>query len=99
MVIDVAQFLRPNGQVRQVTVDLPGVIDEQYAKLRNCNVRITAEVLTADEVSLCLEHPECGDFDSRVVSNGPDVPRSLSDMINGFCQLAFEGWHADVLGC
>lgn len=96
MKVNVMQFVLPNGRQVPVTIELPGDLTGQYATMKSCGARLTAEVLTTGEVSLCIEHPEYGDFDARVVPTGPDVPAALVQMLAGFRRTAFEDWLLDV---
>lgn len=99
MKVDVTQFLLPNGEQRKRIWELPGVIPEQVEKIRSCGARLTAEVLTTGEVSVCIEDEDIGDdFDIRVIPNGPAVPEATTTMINNFCVQAFETWKQDEEG-
>lgn len=96
MMIPFVQFLRPD--VRQVVahVKIPDNLADQWEKIVACGARLTAEVLTTGEVSLTIEHPVDGDFDIRVVPNGPRVAEATQELITAFCLIAFEAWRRDL---
>lgn len=97
MQIEITQFLLPDGRQRRCTLVIPDELGGQYERIKRSGVRLTAEVLTTGEVSLCLEDPGVGDdFDIRVVENGPAVPQAWEDMIRQFDTAAYKAWHNDM---
>ena len=82
----VHQFMRPNGRKVIKYVDLPEDFKEKYEDMKKAGCRLTAEVLTTGEVSVCVENDEA-DLDIRVVDNNEYAPtEALMSMLNS------EGW-------
>jgi len=84
MMVRVVQFLRPNGRQQECFTDISERCETSYVDMTRAGGRLTAEELTTGEISLCVEHPEHGDFDSRVVVNGPPVTRAIEEMFDAF---------------
>lgn len=96
MNVEVIQFMRPNGNQVPMTIPVPDTLQSKYRVLRDCGARLTAEVLTTNQVSVCVEYPEHGDFDIRVHKNGPEVPAAIADMIDVFDPAAFREWMREI---
>lgn len=95
--IEATQFLRPNGEQRPVT----GTVDVEcrpgYEAMRKVGCRLTMEELMSGDVEVCIEEPELGDYNIRIVSNGPEVTRAVEAMLKGFDAKAFEAWKLEML--
>lgn len=71
MTVELVQFKRPAS--RGVATYCDGVDDKYeaaYKELLGEGLRITAEVLRTGFVSLCIENPKLGDYDSELAFNG-----------------------------
>jgi hypothetical protein len=96
MTVEVIQFMLPNGrQVRQTT-QVPDDCAPGYEAMRAAGLRLTAEMLTTGEVSLCIEHPGEGDYAIDVVSNGPAVQDSIARMLREFDGKKCRQWLKEV---
>lgn len=95
--IEATQFLRPNGEQRT----LLGMVSVEcrlgYEVMRKAGCRLTMEELMSGQVSVCIEEPELGDYNIRIVSNGPEVTRAVEAMLKGFDAKAFEAWKLEML--
>ena len=92
MLVNVIQFKRPDG--RQISGQ--GEINEAYRKKhedmteRGC--RFTAEVV-GDSLSLCIEHPEIGDFDIELIENDPgSMNIGLEQLMDRYSGSEFVRW-------
>jgi hypothetical protein len=97
MVVQITQFMAPNGEIRERQCEVPDDCAVGYEALRRKNCRLTAEVLTSGHVSQCIEHEE-GDYDIRLARNGQDVITSLITMIRAFDGAEFDKWLEAVEG-
>lgn len=88
MKIQVVQFIRPAGEQRMRSVEVPDDCAVGYEALTRKKCRLTAEVLMTGHVSQCIEH-EDGDFAIEVTANGPEVQEALVKMIRGFDGASF----------
>lgn len=91
------QFLLPDGRQRLTSIE---VSEEEYAKyeeIRDAGFRMTCELLTTGEVSMCIEDPELGDLDCVVSANGPDVPAKLRDMFLRFDRTNAAEWRKQTI--
>lgn len=95
MLIPILQFLLPNGRRREICGEISDDLGGQWEQIRTRGLRITAEILMTDEVSLALEDPARGDFDSRIITNGPAVPKALDDLVRSFRISLFDAWRTD----
>ena len=96
MQVEVTQFLRPHGRREAMTTVVPDACRDGYANMLLEHCRLTAEVLTTGHISLCIEDTVYGDFDSRLVANGPDVPKALTDMLTTFRRSDHMQWVNDI---
>lgn len=90
MQVKVLQFLLPSGRQKLMHVQLSDELEETHKSMIDAGGRLTAEILTTGEVSVCIESSEYGDFVCQVVANGPDVTRALEEMLWGFDPTAFK---------
>jgi len=82
--VRVTQFMPPNGIERECfPTDIPERCETAYIDMMGAGGRITAEVLTTGEVSLCIEHPVHGDFACELVMPGPDIHHAIVRMLDG----------------
>lgn len=95
MEIPITQYLRPNGRQRRQTTQIPDSLSGHYEKLQVAGVRIAAEVLITDEVSLTIEDPRFGDFDSELVPNGAQVLVALERLVGRFDLEDCQRWQKD----
>ena len=95
MIANFVQYLRPNGRKKLVTFEVDNDLKDQLDAIDAAGMRLTAEVLTTGQVSFMIEHPKHGDFDGRIVANGPGVPGAVNGLIRRFDRLAFRSWLAE----
>ena len=76
---------------------MPDHLKPQWDEIQKVGLRLTAEVLLTQEVSLTLEEPDLGDYAIQVVANGPEVPKAVEQMIINFTAEGFERWMSEKL--
>ena len=104
--IPVVQFVRPHAAKRHLLVK---VSDEAGRKWREVimplGLRLTAEVIPAsmdaggeteleEQVAVCLENPDLGDYRLAISPNTPDSPivREVEAMILEFDEADYLAW-------
>lgn len=82
MSIPFTQYLRPDGEKRDESIDRPAEIETRAGKLIVEGVRFEAEVLRTGEISL---EALLGDesLASEVVLNGPEVLEAVDRLVQG----------------
>lgn len=91
MIVEITQFIAPDGEQRTRQCEVPDDCAVGYESLRRHKCRLTAEVLMDGMVSQCVEHEE-GDFLIEVTPNGPPVHKALVKMLREFDGATFEYW-------
>jgi hypothetical protein len=77
------QYLRPHGQQKPITTDLPDDCKEAYDALISAGMKLEIEVLQTGEVSATVHNPSIGeDVDIIVHKNGPGLQENIAEMIN-----------------
>ena len=79
--IDIVQFMRPDGRQNPQKTDLPIRFKEAYDEMLTAGCRFEAEVLTTNEVSITITHPEHGDLGIEIIPNGPKVPEAMNRLM------------------
>jgi hypothetical protein len=78
----VIQFIRPYGDKRHTTVNLPLDCKADYDAMQTCGCRIESEVLMSGEVSVTIADPMAGsDLGFSITPNGPEVVAGLIDLL------------------
>ena len=84
MQLEVVQLLRPDGRERKIVLD---DVPDSYApivdRVRKCGCRLTAEVLTTDQVSFAIEHGE-GDVDVEICPNALGTRDAMFRLLDRF---------------
>jgi len=80
MLVEIIQYLRPNGVKRMECAEVADSLKEAYEDMMSCGFHLAAEVLTTGHVSLTIEDDE-KDVDIELVENGPNVLPKLEAMI------------------
>ena len=83
------------GERRPDSCEVPAKWDRQLAEITDAGCVFTAEILSTGHVNLCLEHPEFGDFMSRLATNGPgekSPPNVLFGMLRDWDRKRFDRW-------
>ena len=80
MIVDVVQFLMPDGRQKEITTELPDECEGLYRNMLECGCRFEAEVLTTGEVSVTISDDE-GDVDIVLSKNCPDVQGGMAAML------------------
>lgn len=91
MQVEVTQFLRPNGNRKQVLATLPDELAEQVALIKDCCCIFTAEVLTNDMVSVCISWVD-GDYKQFCCPNSEEVAVKFAKMVKEFDAADFKLW-------
>lgn len=92
MKIDVTQYLRPNGNERQLKVEIPDELKEKYLLIIKSGCSITSEAMpSCNMVAQYISHPE-GDFCIEMSSPGEKATEALHKMIEKFDIGAFNKW-------
>jgi hypothetical protein len=94
MLVNVTQFIRPDGHQRIEYTTVPNDCAVGYKAMQRKNCRITAEAIYGN-VALSIEHEE-GDFDIQIVPNGPQVQETLANMLRSFDSMKFDTWLKDT---
>jgi hypothetical protein len=82
MIVQVRQYLRPNGRIENVTTDLSDDLASHYSEMIALGWNFGAEVLTTGNISLTIEDLDKGeDITGRIVSNDPSVQSAMEDML------------------
>lgn len=74
------QYLRPDGEAKEITIERPAEIEAKAAKLKNLGATLEIEVLATGEVSMTVELKD-ETLAIEVVPNGPEVPSAVDRMI------------------
>ena len=81
LTIPFTQYMRPNGRAVGTSIAVSPEVHALASKLISNGLRFECEVLATGQVSLTITHPEHGDLDIRLVSNGPGVREAVEDMV------------------
>lgn len=93
MIVQITQFIRPNGKQMTHTAIVHDELKANYEAMQACGCRLAAEVLRTGEVSCTIEHTD-GDVAIKVVKNLPGIPTAaIETMLREFNPEAFEQWH------
>lgn len=74
MIVEVTQFMRPNGRQVQHNLEIDDNCKESYDQLTKCGARLTGEQLMSGFVSQCIETKD-GDF-AMTLTNGRDLSKN-----------------------
>jgi len=78
MLVEVIQFLRPNGSQKIQYTEIDDDCEEQYELMKQRGWRLTAEQLKTGEISLTIEDPAEGDKEHEIIKNGPGVQKAIA---------------------
>jgi hypothetical protein len=92
MIIEAVQFMRPHGYQKIVDREISDDLAGKWKEIQDSGCRLTMEVLMTRQVSICIEDEDWGDFDSRIVLNGPEVISAVEDLIRNFTMEGFVRW-------
>jgi hypothetical protein len=84
MKIALIEFIRPNGKQIPHEIVVSDDCSEKYKKLSELGFRLTAEFIFGNDVNICIEHPNQGDFISKIFENSQELPNQISQIILGF---------------
>lgn len=87
-IIPFAQYLRPDGRRREVSIEVAPEIADKARAIIARGLCFECEELATGQVSLTITDPEEGDLDIRLVSNGPGVRDAVEDLVRRFGQEA-----------
>lgn len=96
MIVQVTQFMRPNGRQVQRELEVSDNCKEKYQEIIECGARLTGEQLMSGAVSQTIETSD-GDF-NLVLTKGTDLAenkKALEIMILDFDKIAFEKWNKE----
>ncbi len=97
LVVEVTQFIPPNGKTRDISIEVPDDLTEKYTEMRSLGLRLTVEKLMTGIISLCIENPEYGDFKMKLFPDhdpeGPDDLTELIDIIREFDTDEYRIWY------
>jgi hypothetical protein len=81
--IPFTQYLRPNGEKRDVAIDRPADIEKLAEEFIARGGYFEAEVLRSGHVSLTACHPDCETIDcvTIVVPNGIGMPEVVDKLV------------------
>ena len=92
MNVEFIQFMRPNGRKTMISIDVADDLTDHVRMIHAAHLHLTAEVLQTQEISLCIEDSERGDFACQVCSNGPEVPLAVDKLIRSFSVREYARW-------
>lgn len=94
MLIDVCQYIRPNGMKEWHQVEIKDSLKEKYEQLLSVNGFLSAEVLMTGVIMLYLEQrPDGFEVYLRQSQNGPEIITHIEDM---FEEFTVEDWNKKV---
>jgi hypothetical protein len=91
----VTEYIRPNGETQERTVELADECLENLEKIEALGLKFTAELITPVEAALCIQHDEHGDYDILLAENfrGKDSPtEALQRLILRFDEAEYQRW-------
>lgn len=97
--VHIFQYRAGKGQIPDGSCQVSDAAFTNYEKARELGLRVTAEMLSTGEVSLCLEEPRLGDFAISICTNGPgekSPPALLEKMLLKFNEDDFKQWKKEV---
>ena len=80
MLVNVTQYLRPNGERRLEQAEISDCFQALYEDMQDYGYRLAAEILTTGHISLTIENNE-EDVDIEIVANGPDVLKTIETLL------------------
>lgn len=95
MIVEVTEFVRPNGEPRKHLVAVADDCAVGYEALRRKGCQLTAEYLMTGAVSQTVEHHE-GDFLIEVTFEHKDNIPALEKMLREFDGAKFDEWLKEV---
>jgi hypothetical protein len=96
--IPITQFLRPNGEQRDITCDVEDDEAAKFFQAQALGLRFTVEILSTREVSMCLEYPSIADYDCEICGNGPEVIGKRRELLMRFDPEMFSIWKSQREG-
>lgn len=97
--VPITQFLRPDGKIRLGTVEVSDAAGDAFTQAASLGLRLTAEVIPMDgeveeQVCVCLEHPDWGDYRMTLAPNTPDGPilKEIDRMLQAFDTVDYHAW-------
>ena len=81
--IPFTQFLRPDGRRKQEFIERPLVVYEAAQKIIAEGFHFECEVLQTGHVNFTISD-DVGDHDQKICMNGPDVLKTVDDLILGW---------------
>lgn len=85
MLIDVCQYMRPNGRKQWNKVEINDSYEEKYKQLLSLNGIVSAEVLMDGTVVVYLEQmPDGFEIFMEHIDNGPQVLTAINKMFEDF---------------
>lgn len=95
MLIQMTQYLRPNGQQRILSLEIPDEYKKQYELIRECGCHLTCEQLS-DERAVCYITNMHGDFSIKITLPHAiqEAHEALLKMISEFDEDDFEKWNS-----
>lgn len=88
--IELIEFNLPKGRSSKSIVKTSKEVWEKYTELCHAGCRLTAEILSTDEISQCIED-ENGDYDIILCTSIVEAQGKLEEMILRFNLKEFEG--------
>lgn len=83
MIVNVIQYLRPDGRRRRQVVDLDDELKGAYKNMTVADCFFEAEELTTGEISITISDAD-RDVDIRIVENGPPVIAAMEEMLRKY---------------
>lgn len=94
--VEIIEFILPNGRQRKFTNYFPLRLKANYEAMKSCGARLTTEILTTMAVSVCIEHPDLGDYDMELTPIGPESTAAMVLMLERFDVEKFTNWESGM---
>lgn len=96
MKVAVKQYMRPNGETREIAGEIPDHLALHLRQIHKRGLTITAEELTTGQVSFALSCDKYAtDFDIEICANGPGhngTKAALTRLIQRFDLERYQEW-------
>ena len=96
--IRVTQFIRPNARQEPTTTLVSDAAGEKFEELTKLGLRLTAEVVPAGLVNVCVSDDEVGgDFDMILHANDHTLQAAIEGMLLRFSEENYRKWLAEEM--
>ena len=90
--IPFTQYLLPHGSQQAVSVERPQSVMDRAAEIIDKGFVFEIEILTTNDVSMTITHPEYGDMLFQICANNEKVPAAVDRLVNSFDDETAANW-------